>query len=96
MDKVITIETDTETEKVAKALAREAGLSLSGLVNACLQQAIISRQLSIYSPAPSSPKLDKILAEAEEELARGDVIGPFASYDEALAGLDKALEDQAD
>ena len=92
MDKVITVKTDADTKKAAKSLADEAGLSLSGLVNICLKQAIVSRQLDIYLPEPISPKLEKILEEAERELEAGEFSGPFDNAKDAIVGLKKRTE----
>lgn len=93
MNNTITVKTDAATKKAAESLAKDAGLSLEGLIIACINQAIISRHLDIYQPMPVSPKLEKILEEARQEIAQGDFIGPFDNYEETVEALDKTLED---
>ena len=89
MDKVITVKTDAATKKAAKSLADEAGLSLSGLVNICLKQVIVSRQLEICLSEQMTPTMEKILEKAECELEAGDFSGPFDNPKSAIAALKK-------
>ena len=96
MDNTITVKTDAATKKAAASLAKDAGLSLEVWAKACLVQAIVSRQLEVRQPTNISPELEKILEEARREVARGDFIGPFNDYKEAVEAveaLDQALED---
>lgn len=91
MDSTITVKTDAATKKAAESLAKEAGLSLEVLVNICLKQAIVSRHLEIHLPEQISPKMEKILKEAERELAAGEFSESFDSAEEAIAYLKKQL-----
>ena len=94
MNNTITVRTDAVTKKIAKSLANQAELSLSDLVNICLKRAIASKQLEAYLPEKMTPKMEKLIEEAEREIERGDFIGPFSSYKDAVAGLSRAVENE--
>lgn len=73
MNKVITIKTDAATKKAAQELAQELGLTLNSLINSYLKQVIVTRHVELYAPEPMTPKLEKLLEEAEESIKRGEV-----------------------
>ena len=76
MNQVITIKTDTATKKAAQVLAKEMGLTLSSLLNSYLKQVIVSRHVELYAPEQMTPKLEKLLTEAEASIKRGQVSPP--------------------
>ena len=86
---VITIKIDPETKKAAQELAVDAGLTLSGLVNSYLKQITATRHIDLLIPQKMTPKLEKLLDEAEREIATGQTIGPFSDADEAIKALKK-------
>ena len=71
MDKVITFKTDTKTKKAAQALAREAGLTMSSLINSSLKQVIRERRLDIRLSEEMSPKLEKLLEPIDKDIKAG-------------------------
>ena len=87
MKQVVTIKIDAATKQAAQALAAEAGLSLSGLINSYLNQIVATRHVDIHVPQKMTPKLEQLLAETEKEIAAGEVIGPFDKADEAIKAL---------
>lgn len=89
MDNTITVKTDPATKKAAEALAKKSGLSLEGLVNACIKQAIASRHFEIHAPEQMTPKMEKVLEKAEQELAAGEFSEPFDNAEDAIAYLKK-------
>ena len=91
MDTVITIKVDSDTKRAAQALAAEAGLTLSGLVNDYLQHITATKHIDMGMPQKMTPKLEKLLKEAEEDIAAGRVVGPFDNADDAI----KALKERA-
>ena len=93
MDKTITVRIDADTKKAAKSLADEDGVSLGVFVNTCLKQAIADRHLGINPPELISPKLEKILEKAKREIEAGEFIGPFDNAKDAIAALDKEIEE---
>ena len=66
MNKVITIRTDATTKKEAQALAKELGLTLSGLINSYLKQVTVARQVELHTSEPVTPKLEKAIKQADE------------------------------
>jgi len=87
MSKVITIKTDDATKEAAQALAKDAGLTLSSLINSYLKQVIATRRIEIYAPEQMTPKLEKMIEQVEKERKRGEVSGPFDNVDDFLEAL---------
>lgn len=90
---VITIKINPETKKAAKELAADAGLTLSGLVNSYLKQVTATRHIDLRIPQKMTPKMERLLDEAEKDIAEGKTIGPFSDADEAVKALKAAKAD---
>lgn len=84
---VITIKTDPETKKAAEDLAADAGLTLDELVNCYLKQVVATRHIDLRIPQKMTPKLEKLLGEAEADIKRGDVSGPYDNVEDFLKDL---------
>lgn len=84
---VITIKIDSETKKAAKALATDAGLTLSGLVNSYLKQVVSTRHIDLHIPQKMTAKIERLLDEAEEDIVAKRVIGPFEDAKSAIKAL---------
>ena len=84
---VITIKVDRETKKAAQELAADAGLTLSSLVNSYLKQVTATRHIDLRIPQKMTPKLEKMLEEAERDIAAGRTIGPFNNAEEMIQAL---------
>ena len=89
MKTTISVSIDKTTKDEAQNLAQSLGLTLSSLINAYLKQVIIPRRIELYAPEPMTPKLEKLIAEAEAEVAAGEVSGPFDNVEDFLADLKK-------
>jgi len=87
MSKVITIKTDDETKKAAQQLAKEAGITLSSLINSYLKQVIATRRIEIYAPEQMTPKLEKLIEQVEKDREAGQVSKPFDNPDDFLKDL---------
>ena len=74
---VITIKIDPETKKAAQALAADAGLTLSSLVNSYLKQVMATRHIDLYITQTMTPKMERLLTEAEADIVAGRVISLF-------------------
>lgn len=86
MTTIINIKTDPKIKTAAQKIAKELGLSLSGVLNAYLREFVRTKKIEV-SLEPT-PKLIKTLKEADEEYERGE----YVSYDnlkEALSHLKK-------
>jgi len=90
MKTVINIKTDPETKKRAQELAEELGVPLSTIINVYLRQFIRTREFSFSLAYPMSPALEKILAEAETDMAANENLSPtFHNANDALTWLEK-------
>ena len=87
MNKVITIKTDEATKKAAQELAKELGLTLNALINSYLKQVIVTRRVELYAPELMTPKLEKLLEEAEASIKRGEVSRGYDNADDFLRDL---------
>ena len=84
---VVTIKIDRETKKAAQELAADAGLTLSSLINSYLKQVTATRHIDLHIPQKMTPKLEKLLEEAEQDIAAGRTIGPFNNTEEMIKAL---------
>lgn len=87
MKTTISISVDKEAKESAQAIAKSAGLNLSSLVNAYFNQVSATRRIEIYAPEPMTPKLEKLIAGVEAEIAAGKVSKPFTKAEDFLADL---------
>ncbi len=89
MTTVISVKLDKRVKDSAQEVAKSMGLTLSALINSYLRQVSASRQVTLYAPEVATPQMEKIIAEAEAEIAAGEVSEGFESVDEFLAELKK-------
>ncbi|MCE7936330.1 hypothetical protein DYH10_00845 [Candidatus Saccharibacteria bacterium CPR2] len=87
MSKVITIKTDDETKRAAQQLARDAGITLSSLVNSYLKQIVATRRIEIYAPEQMTPKLESLIEQVERDRENGEISKPFDNVDDFLKEL---------
>lgn len=92
MKQIITVKTDADTKKAAQELVKDLGLTLNSLINSYLKQVIVTRKIELYAPERMTPKLEKLLEEAEEEIKQGKTFGPFDTVEE----MRQSLESQTD
>ena len=86
---VMSVKVDRSVKEAAQAVAKSAGLTLSALVNIYLRQVAVTRRIELYAPEPMSPKLKKLVAKVEQELADGKASRTFENADDFLADLKK-------
>ena len=89
MNTVLTVKIDDDVKKAARKVAESAGLTQSALAKRYLRQVTATRRIEIYAPEKASPKMEKIIAQIEEDIIAGDTVGPFKTADEFLASLHK-------
>lgn len=87
---VITTKTDQQTKNEAQKLAKQMGLSLSGVVNALIKNFVRNRKLEIN--LVDKPELTdyakKIIEEGERDYNNGDYYS-FDSVEKSLDFLNK-------
>lgn len=94
MKTVLNVKTDTDVKKKAQKLAKDLGVPLSTIVNAMLKQFIEEQKITLRKPLKPSKKLEKILAEIEEDRKHGrNFDGPFHSPEEVQEYLDSLKKD---
>lgn len=89
MQTVISVKVDKDVKESAHEVARSAGLTLSALVNSYLRQIAATRRIELYAPEPMTPKLEKLIAQVEAELASGKISKGFTNPEDFLAALDR-------
>jgi addiction module RelB/DinJ family antitoxin len=87
MKTTISVSVDKDAKDSAQAIAKSAGLNLSTLVNAYFNQLAATRRIEFYAPEPMTPKLEKLIAEVEAEIATGNISAPFANAEDFLTDL---------
>ena len=89
MKTVISVKVDKDVKERAQEVAASAGISISTLVNSYLRQVSATRRIELYAPEQMTPKLEKLVAAIELEIAEGKVSKGFDSVDEFLVDLKK-------
>jgi addiction module RelB/DinJ family antitoxin len=87
MQTVISVKLDKEVKESAQEVAHSAGLTISALVNAYLRQVIATRRIELYAPEPMTPKLEKMIARVEKNIAAGRLSKKFTNARDFLADL---------
>lgn len=83
----LTIRTDDKTKQAIADFAASLGLSTSAFVTAVTLQAMRERRVVLTTPLEPTPYLEKIMREADADLAAGRNITTTKSKAEALAHL---------
>ena len=84
---VIAVETDAETKRAIQKLCQDFGLTPSSLINNYLKQVVINHSIKSRHPELMTPKLERLLEEAEESIKRGEVSKPHDNIKDFLDNL---------
>lgn len=87
MNTVISVKLDKAVKESAQEVAHSAGVTLGTLVNAYLRQVVATRRIELYAPEPMTPKLEKMIARVERDIATGRVSRKFTTARDFLADL---------
>ena len=85
---IVNFKTDENTKAKAQAVAKQIGIPLSNLLNAYLYELAATGSVHFTASEPMTEKMEKIIAEAEKEIAAGEVSGPFETLEEVFDHLD--------
>ena len=85
---VINFKTDDATKIKAQAVAKQIGIPLSNLLNAYLYEFASTGSVHFTASEPMTEEMEKIIEQAEKEIAAGEVSGPFETLEEMFAHLD--------
>jgi addiction module RelB/DinJ family antitoxin len=84
----INFKTDEATKSRAQKVANQIGIPLSNLLNAYLYELANTGSVHFTTSEPMTEKMEKLIEEAEKEIAAGEVSGPFESLEEMFKHLD--------
>ncbi|AKM79098.1 MAG: hypothetical protein UX85_C0003G0104 [Candidatus Beckwithbacteria bacterium GW2011_GWB1_47_15] len=85
---VINIRTDARIKAQAQRVAKEAGLTLSGLINFLIRTVVKTKKLEFDLNETPSPYLIESLKESEEDIKAGRVSPAFDNVKDAIAWLE--------
>ncbi len=85
---IINFKTDSATKLKAHQVADQLGIPLSNLLNAYLHELAVTGSVHFTVAEPMTEKMEQIIAQAEKEIAAGELSGPFETLEEIVAHLD--------
>ena len=85
---VVNFKTDEVTKAKAQAVAKQIGIPLSNLLNAYLYELASTGSVHFTASEPMTEKMEKLIEQAEKEIAAGEVSGPFETLEEMFVHLD--------
>ena len=84
----INFKTDEATKLKAQDVAGKLGIPLSNLLNAYLYELASTGSVHFTTTEPMTEKMEKVIAQAEAEIAAGKLSGPFETLEEMFTHLD--------
>lgn len=84
---VVNVKVDPSVKKEAQKVAKELGLSLSGMINGFLKHLVRTKTVHFSLNEEPSEYLLQALAESKEDIKRGRVSPAFDKADEAVDWL---------
>jgi addiction module RelB/DinJ family antitoxin len=85
---IINFKTDPDTKLKAHAVADRLGIPLSNLLNAYLHELAVTGAVHFAVAEPMTVKMEQAVAQAEKEIAAGEVSGPFETLEDMFTHLD--------
>ena len=85
---IVNFKTDDATKAKAQAVAKQIGIPLSNLLNAYLYELTSTGSVHFTASEPMTEEMEKVIEQAEKEIAAGEVSGPFETLEEMFAHLD--------
>ncbi|HEV2403747.1 MAG TPA: hypothetical protein VGS08_06130 [Candidatus Saccharimonadales bacterium] len=86
---VLNVKVDEGVKRQATIVASSFGIPLSTLVNAYLVELAETGQIHFSAVEVMTPKMEKLIEQAEREIEAGEVSKPFGTAEEAIAYLKK-------
>jgi addiction module RelB/DinJ family antitoxin len=85
---IVNFKTDDATKVKAQAVAKQIGIPLSNLLNAYLYELASTGSVHFTASEPMTEEMERVIEQAEKEIAAGEVSGPFETLEEMFAHLD--------
>lgn len=86
---IVNVKVNPITKKRAQKIAEQLGLSLSALVNAFLTDLIKTKKVTFHADEVPTPRVAKILRQAEKDRKAGKGSPLFYTAEEAIKFLDE-------
>ena len=83
----VNFKTDETTKLKAQDVANKLGIPLSNLLNAYLYELASTGSVHFTTTEPMTKKMEELIAQAEAEIAAGEVSGPFETYEDMVTHL---------
>lgn len=81
---ILNVKVDEAVKQRAQAVASSFGIPLSTLVNAYLIELANTGQVHFSAVEVMTPKMEKIIEDAQKEIEAGETVGPFSTAEEAI------------
>lgn len=78
---------DKALKAQAQQTAQAIGIPLSTLINAYLNDIVATGRVEFTASEQMTSQMERIIEQVEGEIARGEMSGPFATAQEAIAHL---------
>lgn len=88
---VMSVKAKKDLKAKAQAVAGQYGIPLGTLLNAYMHQLVLTGQVYFPAVEVATPQVEKIIAEAEEDIRAGRVSKSFDTVDDFIADLDKSM-----
>lgn len=92
----INFKTDEATKQKAQQVASQIGIPLSNLLNAYLNELVRSGSVQFTTGEPMTKEMERIIGDAEAEIAAGKTSGPFSTLEDLFTHLDRLPHDNSD
>lgn len=81
---VLNVKVDEQIKKQAQVVASSFGIPLSTLVNAYLMELAETGQIHFSAVEVMTPKMERLVEQADREIKAGQISGPFSTTEEAI------------
>lgn len=83
----MSIKIDENLKRQAQETASAIGIPLSTLINAYLRDVVATGRVEFSAAEPMTPQMERIIEQAEKEIAAGDISPEFDNAEDAIAWL---------
>lgn len=78
----------------AQQTAKSIGIPLSTLINAYLNDMVVTGRVEFTASEKMTPQMERIIAKVESEITKGETYGPFDTVEDMLDSLHKEVKKQ--
>jgi addiction module RelB/DinJ family antitoxin len=78
----------------AQQTAKSIGIPLSTLINAYLNDMVATGRVEFTASEKMTPQMERIIANVEAEIKKGETYGPFDNVEDMITSLHKESKNQ--